>query len=91
MKTARYAVSRRPDGKISYIGIDNSKPGTPIAENEQVLVIKWPAGKHWVARGRPPAYHPSRTDVLRKDEDGRFTLLISWEADRKKPPPARAE
>ncbi|MDA1273593.1 MAG: hypothetical protein O2960_06020 [Verrucomicrobia bacterium] len=79
----RYSVKRYPEAKVKYPGEDTGGFGTIIAENEEVLVIKWPGGKHWVGRGMPPGYHSPCTDVLRKDQDGRFTLLISWDSRRK--------
>ena len=81
-KTTRYFVNRDEASRIRYNGVDKGGLGTVIAENDRVLVVEWPAGKHWVGRGMQPAYHPARTDVLNEDEDGRFTLLISWEKRR---------
>jgi hypothetical protein len=81
---SRYSVKRFPEGKVKYPGVDQGGFGTIIAENEHVLVIKWPGGKHWAGRGMPSGYHSPCTDVLRKDQDGRFTLLISWDSVRKK-------
>ena len=86
-KPTRYAVHCTADGEAVYVGIDRGGSGRVIAENAEVMVIKWAGGKHWVGRGVPQAYHHPRTDVLRKDEDGRFTLLISWENDRKQHSP----
>jgi hypothetical protein len=75
----RYFVNRTATGEIRYNGVDKGGAGTVLAENDKVLVVEWPSGKNWVGRGMQPAYHPASTDVLRKDEDGRCTLLISWE------------
>ena len=80
----RYILTRHLDGTVEYHGVDKGGHGEVMAENERVLVIKWRSGSHWVGRGIPRAYHSPSTDVLRKDEDGRFTLLISWD-DRRKP------
>ena len=84
MPPTRYYITRNPEGKVNYHGVDRGGFGTVVAENDKVLVVKWPAGKHWVARGRPPQYHSPSTEVLRKDEDGMFTLLVSWSTDRRK-------
>ena len=79
----RYSVCSHPGGKVNYPGIDKGGFVTIIAENDRAIVIKWPGGKHWVGRGMAQAYHSPCTDVLRKDDDGRFTLLISWDNKRK--------
>ena len=87
-KAARYFINRDQDGNITYGGVDKGGLGTLVAENDHVLVVKWPAGKHWAGLGLGPAYHPPSTDVLQKDEDGRVTLLISWDnrkTERRKP------
>ena len=83
-RSARYRIDRFPNKKVTYPGVDRGGFGAIIAENDHIVVIKWPGGKHWVGRGIPRAQHPPSTDVLRKDEDGRATLLISWQNDRKK-------
>lgn len=79
----RYYITRTPDGKVKYHGVDRGGFGTVVAENAQVLVIKWLGGSHWVGKGIR-GYHSPSTDVLRKDQDGRFTLFISWDNDRKR-------
>jgi len=87
-KATRYFVHRDEEGRVTYAGVDKGGGGTVVAENDQLLVVKWPAGKHWVGRGMQPAYHPASTDVLEKDKDGSATLLISWDnrgAQRRKP------
>jgi len=81
-RITRYFVNRGETGEIHYNGVDKGGPGAVIAENEEVLVVAWPAGKHWVGRHMQPASHPASTDILKKDADGRFTLLISWENRR---------
>jgi len=88
-RATRYFINRNDAGQIRYSGVDKGGAGTVLAENDDVLIVEWPAAKHWVGRGIQPAYHPGSTDVLRKDEDGRFTLLISWEKRRSpRPKPA---
>src|SRR5437870_5379365 len=87
-KTTRYFINRDQAGNISYNGVDKGGPGTVIAENNRVLAVRWPAGKHWIGLGLGGAYHPASTDVLQKDDDGRFTLLISWDnrkTEKRKP------
>ncbi len=80
----RYFVYRNNAGEITYNGVDKGGPGIVLAENENLLVVEWPTGKHWFGRGIQPSYHPASVDVLVKDQDhdGRFTLLISWEKRR---------
>jgi len=79
----RYYIHRSADGKVKYPGVDRGGFGDVVAENDQVLVIKWPGGSHWVGKGIR-GYHSPSTDVLRKDQDGRVTLLITWDSDRKR-------
>ena len=81
-RTTQYFVTRDDAGQIRCSGVDKGGAGIVLAENDEVLVVQWPAGKHWVGRGMKPAYHAASTDVLKKDDDGRFTLLISWESRR---------
>ena len=83
MPPTRYYITRNPEGKVKYSGVDRGGFGTVVAENDQILVIKWLGGNHWVGKGIR-GYHSPSTDVLRKDQDGRFTLLISWNNDQKR-------
>jgi len=83
-RPARYNIDRLPNGRVKYPGVDRGGFGEILVENAHTVVIKWPSGKHWVGRGMPPTYHPAMTEVLRKDEDGKVTLLISWKKERKK-------
>jgi hypothetical protein len=85
-RTTRYFLSRTETGAIRYNGVEKGGAGTVLAENDEVLVVEWPCGKHWVGRGMQSAYHSASIDVLRKDEDGRFTLLVSWEKRSKTAP-----
>jgi hypothetical protein len=80
----RYVVKRYPSRKVKYSGVDQNGFGSIVAENDQILVIKWPGGKHWAGRGLRPGYHSPCTDILQKDSDGRFTLLISWDHRQRK-------
>jgi hypothetical protein len=79
----RYNITRYPEGKVKYPGVDKGGFGTVVAENDQILVIKWLGGSHWVGKGIR-GYHSPMTEVLRKDQEGRCTLLISWDNDRKR-------
>jgi len=78
----RYHLTRNPEGEVKYSGVDRGGFGILVTENEHVLVVKWPGGSHWVGRGIR-GYHSPSTDILSKDQDGRFTLLISWTDKRK--------
>jgi hypothetical protein len=77
----RYTVTVVPGGRAKYAGVDRGGFGTVIAENDRALVIRWPGGTHWVGRGIR-SYHPASTDVLHKEQDGKYSLLISWDTGR---------
>jgi len=83
-RVTRYFVNRTATGEVRYNGVEKGGPGIVLAENDDALVVQWPAGKHWVGRHMKQARHPASTDVLKKDADGRVTLLISWENFRKR-------
>lgn len=72
--------------KISFAGIDMHGLGDIVAEQGDVLVVKFPAGKHWSGRFMPAAYHSPSIYVLQKrqDKSGRYNLVINYDVTRPK-------
>lgn len=84
-----YLVRRHIVGdtvKISFAGIDMHGLGDVVVEQNDILVVKFPAGKHWSGRFMPAAYHSPSIYVLQKraDKSGRYTHLINWDVTRAK-------
>ena len=69
--------------KVIELGVERSASGgTIIAENESVIVVKWPGWSYWAAHDER-AYQPVSREVYQIDavEDRiiKVTPLIGWE------------
>lgn len=79
----RYKIIRQSDGSISFSGCDMGGRGSLVAENKEVVVVKFASGKHFAGRGCQN-YHSPSIYVLRKDKDGWAYPLIKWDVTRNK-------
>ena len=54
---------------VTLHGVNMGGRGFVLARNEDYIVVKWPAGKHWSGNYQPWAYHSPHTEVYRIIED----------------------
>jgi len=79
----RFFIIREGDS-ITFGGVDMGGRGKILHENKNIVVIKFPAGKHFAGRGFQ-GYHSPSTYVLEKDQakPGWGSLIVSWANKRK--------
>lgn len=80
MNSREFTVNRSGNS-IRYSGVNMDSIGTVIAENKNILVVKWSGGTHSSGRGMKRTYRPSLIHVLQKPlvEGDVHMLLIEWE------------
>ena len=74
---------KRTDLGVTFVGVDMGGVGQIVAEKDKILVVKFPAGKHWSGRGSQ-SYHSAKTIVLERDRDSDwYRTLVGWQHKRK--------
>jgi hypothetical protein len=75
------------DGAVRFPGVDMGGLGKVLAQNNGVIVVKWPANMGWYCRGSRKYYSP-RTAAYAKDKtisdtEWEVTELIAWGPKKK--------
>ena len=84
-------LNHRGTGKVKISGIDMGGLGEILAQNENAIAIKWPAGTHWVGNHMPREYHSPEIAIyaiIGSSKEGWLQVetsrIIDWEVTRKK-------
>jgi hypothetical protein len=80
-------LERLADGRVLIRGVDHGALGIVLAENEDLVVIKWPGRTCYLDRMSGSRYYSPEVFVCRKElRDGECVVkpLLGWNAGRKK-------
>lgn len=82
------SIHKDPNGKITFNGYEMHGLGTVLHEKvdkeskAHVIVVKFPAGKHFAGRGHS-AYHSPSIYVLERDfGKDRYRVVANWDVKR---------
>jgi hypothetical protein len=79
MEKYKYMIRYHQNFKFEVLGIDYGGLGTVLAENEDYIAVKFPAGRHWSGIGTTSYHHPKV--IIFEKVGNKKLLFIGWVND----------